>query len=530
MSITRGSRIADVALRWGVPSGILALAALLRFWNLSHPQALVFDELFYVRDAITQMHFGYPTRWPDNDPAFDGERARAFTDFASNISHPPLGKWLIALGIAWFGVESGAGWRSAVAIAGIITIALTMRLGHVLSANRHIGWLAGLLLAIDGVHVVLTRVSMLDGFLTLFVVAGALCILLDLRRQPFHPRVDRYCGGRVWLLLAGLSFGAAAAVKWSGAFAFLAFLGFALLAEKLRLGTGWGEDRGQASFPDGRRAAARDPWRRWFVTIAIAIVSSQFAYLLSWSGWIATTGGAGRRAGVQPWGLSLWQWHLDSLLWHTFMQASHPHDAHPLTWPLALHPTLMYYEIDGDAVSMISPLPNPLVTLAGVVALIFMLWLVLRTVVRAMRSTVSAPLTPDDAGLGQHRAWQGARYRAAFVSGFVLLGYLSGWLPWVLIITRSTVYQFYAVVLTPFAALALALTLGAFASWRNAETLCWTAGMLPSRAAAAIRGRRIALGILLAVALVLAFFFWPLWAGFPVSEEFVQVHRWLPGW
>lgn len=56
----------------------------------------------YVRDAVSQLAHGYPTAWPDDDPALGGERARAFLDAPAAIAHPPLGKWLIGLGILLF--------------------------------------------------------------------------------------------------------------------------------------------------------------------------------------------------------------------------------------------------------------------------------------------------------------------------------------------------------------------------------------------------------------------------------------------
>ncbi|HEU0182179.1 MAG TPA: hypothetical protein VFR16_08300, partial [Agromyces mariniharenae] len=38
---------------WGGPILVTLLAAVLRFWNLGHPQAIVFDETYYVKDAWT---------------------------------------------------------------------------------------------------------------------------------------------------------------------------------------------------------------------------------------------------------------------------------------------------------------------------------------------------------------------------------------------------------------------------------------------------------------------------------------------
>nr|MBP6686185.1 phospholipid carrier-dependent glycosyltransferase [Leucobacter sp.] len=147
---------------------VLALAAILRFWALGRPDMLVFDELYYVRDAITQLAHGFTTSWLDDDPLMGA----SYTSDPSFSVHPPLGKWIIALGLAVFGDSSGWGWRSAVALTGVATVGLTMLLAWRISRSSVVAILAGLFLAIDGVHVVLTRLGLLDGVLTFFVVLG----------------------------------------------------------------------------------------------------------------------------------------------------------------------------------------------------------------------------------------------------------------------------------------------------------------------------------------------------------------------
>src|SRR5690554_5255349 len=105
--------------------GVLGVAALLRFWNLGYPDVLVFDELYYVRDAYSQLLNGYPTEWQSDENTFDGQ---GMLNEASYVAHPPLGKWLISLSMLVFGVESGWAWRAATALIGTATVALTMLL------------------------------------------------------------------------------------------------------------------------------------------------------------------------------------------------------------------------------------------------------------------------------------------------------------------------------------------------------------------------------------------------------------------
>ena len=493
-------------LHWVAPVRVLGLAAGLRVGALGDPNSLVFDELYYVRDAISQLAHGYPTTWPNDDAAF-GDPA-AFTDDPSYAVHPPLGKWLIGLGVLLFGPDNGWGWRSAVALAGVATVGITMRLGYLLSRSMVIACTAGLLLAIDGVHVVLTRVALLDGFLALAIALGALFVWHDqLQLADRAASNDAAPRGvtwfRPWLLAAGLTFGAAAGIKWSGLYPLAFFLIFIAVRDLLRrraTGTRWSRSLLQSTLQAG-------------VTALIALPAAVIAYLATWIGWIVTPGGWGRDPD-SPWLVSLAKYHTEMLGWHSTLSAEHPYQAHPLSWPLAIRPTAMY-EVrwddgcGGGCVSGISPLPNALVTWGGVVALLVLVWIVIRALVR-----------PD---------WQ-TRGPVLAASAFILTGYLSGWLPWVLTFSRSAVFQFYAVVLTPFSALALALVLGMLCGIPIASAQASAPGLRLDTDPASIQGRRIAVAVALIVALMLTILFAPIWAATPVSEWFWRAHMWLPGW
>lgn len=498
------------ALRWGVALAVVILAAVLRFWQLDRIDALIFDELYYVRDAITQLAHGYPTTWLSADPAAFGSHHTEFTADAAPVSHPPLGKWLIGLGVLLFGAETGWGWRSAAATFGTLTVALTMLLGWRLTRNGWIACVAGFLLAIDGVHVVLSRVALLDVFLTFFVLLGALFVWEDLHATAPQHRSSRASWVlRPWLWAAAASFGAASAVKWSGLFAFVGF-GILLIAVDAY-----------------RRHQRREPHLTWRVsrhalgTLVTTVPILLAVYVASWLGWILSPGGAGRIIGA-PWWHSLWIWHTNSVGWHSTLTAAHPYQAAPITWPLGIRPTGMYLQLwdaaagcnwAGGCAAAVTPLPNLVVTWGGVVALALLLWIL----VRALRRPV-------------HTA---AAHTMYLTAGLTLTGYLSGWAPWVLLVSRSAVFQFYAVVTTPFAALALALVLGAVVTARPRAPegqLFTLAGRTLDAHPTAQHSRRLAVACYLAGALVVACLFAPVWSGAPVAEWFWRAHQWLPGW
>lgn len=501
-------------LGWIAPTLVLAIAAVLRFWALGWPHTLVFDEIYYVRDAISQLAHGYPTTWPDAEPDMSGERATAFTAEAANAVHPPLGKWLIGIGILIFGPGSGWGWRSAVAVAGVLTVAIVMRTGWLLSRSLVVACLAGLLLAIDGVHVVLTRVGLLDGFLTLFIALGALCVVQDqlavARRDATRAAIP-VTWGRPWMLAAAATFGAAAAIKWSGLYPLAFFLVFVTVRDLLAR----------------RRSSAPRPWldaaaQAWILAV-LALPLAALVYLASWVGWITTAGGWGRIPGV-PWFTALINYHREMLGWHGTLSAPHPFQSNPLTWPLALRPTAMYEErwTEGcpwnECVAGITPLPNPIVTWGGVIALVVLAWLA----ARALRAgkLVGSAAEPQ-------RTNAPIMLPLTASVGFVLTGYLSGWLPWVATVSRPAVFQFYAVVLTPFSALGLALLIGILCRF---ATLPAPQNTLFAVSPDELQGRRIAAALFVLVAVLLAILFFPVWSGQPIADWFWQAHMWLPGW
>ena len=59
---------------------------------------------------------GYAATWPDGaNESFLAGDTDTFGTTGSFVVHPPLGKYLIGIGMALFGAESSFGWRIATA-------------------------------------------------------------------------------------------------------------------------------------------------------------------------------------------------------------------------------------------------------------------------------------------------------------------------------------------------------------------------------------------------------------------------------
>ena len=135
----------------------------------------VWDEQYYVFDAEAYLGGGI-------GQPIEGAPPVKIADEGTWV-HPPLGKWIIALlGVGPIG-QRPIGWRLPSAVFGIAGVALLYLLA--LRLWRSVWWagLAALLLALDGLHIVQSRIAMLDIFLTTFITAAMLFLVLDRERM-----------------------------------------------------------------------------------------------------------------------------------------------------------------------------------------------------------------------------------------------------------------------------------------------------------------------------------------------------------
>ncbi|MFD1499257.1 phospholipid carrier-dependent glycosyltransferase [Streptosporangium lutulentum] len=165
---------------WLGPLLVTAFGAILRFTNLGWPRAVMFDETYYAKDAWALLNFG-----AEHNVVKDADKIlmQGGTDIwqqcaptevekcAAYVVHPPLGKWMIAAGEQIFGMNP-YGWRFAGALVGVLSILILARVARRMTRSTLLGCLAGLLLSIEGLHLVLSRTALLDIFLMFWVLAG----------------------------------------------------------------------------------------------------------------------------------------------------------------------------------------------------------------------------------------------------------------------------------------------------------------------------------------------------------------------
>ncbi|WP_243073607.1 dolichyl-phosphate-mannose--protein mannosyltransferase [Microbacterium sp. SS28] len=495
---------------WSVLAPVLVtlLAGILRFWNLAHPHAIVFDETYYVKDAWSQWHLGFPSEWPDGaDARFLAGETDIFTGDPSYVVHPPLGKWIIGAGMALFGADSTFGWRFAVALFGTATVLVLYYVARALGGSIVFAAITALFLAVDGLGIVLSRVAILDGILTFFVVLGFLFVLLDRRRHRERleaaiesRRIDGIAPpwapvfwNRPWILAAGAALGAATAVKWSGLYV-IAAVGVYLVVDDalLRRTAGIGYWPTDAAFRQG------------LATFVLFVPVSFVVYLASWTGWLVTDGGYDRHkadaspaSGLFAWVpltlQSLWLYHQAIYASNLNLASPHSYASPAWQWPLLLRPTSMYYlgSATGEngclaggngCAEGITSIPNPLLWWAAIIAVVYLVW-------RCIAKRVATD-------------W------------LILTGIVATYAPWLLYPNR-TIFQFYTIVILPFMLIALTILLRDLAQLRTQRG--FPLG-------------RWATGIFIVAVLAVSAWYFPVWTGIPVSYEFWFWHFNRDGW
>src|SRR5215471_13602926 len=104
---------------WVGPLLVTAFGTFLRFNRLSVPHAVIFDETYYVSDALGILRFGVEHNYINNPSKRDALVARGdphiFIPGGGFVVHPPFGKILIASGEWAFGLTPlrwRGRWRS----------------------------------------------------------------------------------------------------------------------------------------------------------------------------------------------------------------------------------------------------------------------------------------------------------------------------------------------------------------------------------------------------------------------------------
>lgn len=345
-----------------------------------------FDEVYYARTAYEYLQGIEP-----------------YED-----SHPPLGKLIISLGIAVFGMTP-FGWRITGCLLGIAMLPVLYLLAKQLFGSDGKALWATAFFALDFMHFTQTRTALIDAPAVFLILV---MYTLMYRYYSSTPASLPYRKALVLLAVCGFVTGLAAAVKWTAVYAALGLAVLFVLAivRRHRLG----------------ERTKTWPTCLWCV-LFFGIVPLTVYFLTYIPYFIADPG-------TPAWKI-FWDNQVYMLSYHGGLDVGHAFQSPWYSWPLMLRP-MWYYGLQplaGEGLcSSIVAFGNPAVWWCGSVCVLLLL---------CKRKKTQSDI-------------------------FILIGFTAQFLPWAFVSRLTFIYHYFAAV--PFVILAAVSVLGDLASkWRR---------------------------------------------------------------
>ncbi|MEA5016677.1 MAG: phospholipid carrier-dependent glycosyltransferase [Candidatus Limiplasma sp.] len=385
-----------------------------------------FDEIYHARTAYEHLH-GIPPY---------------------ETTHPPLGKLMMSVGIALFGMTP-FGWRFAGALVGVLMLPALYLLAKQLTRRRDLAAFAMLLLAFDLMHFTQTRIATIDSFPVLFIILSYLCMARYLMTDVFALREgepDRLLSRAFWkslipLALSGLFMGLSIASKWIGMYSAvgLAALFFTALYRQYRMSLIAFDLSGEeGELGPGVRArlqnAQSHTLHRILLTCGFCLVFflavPGLIYYLSYIPYLKPTGAVTLER--------VWQAQEGMLKYHSTpgLGMDHPFQSPWWQWPFILKP-MWFCRDDFEPAgfdSTIMCMGNPLIFYVGALAMLAVMALFVR---KYFSFGNGVRLRDSDGNMALP---------------VMVVGFLAQYLPWVLVPRSMYIYHYFASV--PFIILA----------------------------------------------------------------------------
>lgn len=479
---------------WFGMAAVFLLCAVLRFWGLSRFNTLVFDEVYYAKFANNYL---------------------THTQFFN--AHPPLSQYIIAIGM-WigshvpFGQDSVNGltgslrstwsYRWLNALTGAFIPLVVAGIAYQMSQRHSHAFIAALFAAADGLFLVESRYALNNVYLVIFGLLGQWCLLLAL---------ERYGRRRwFWLAIAGIGFGASAAIKWNG----LWFLLGAYLIWIAAWVMQWVQPLRHSASNQRHQIANQTPLQNltqlniWHILFYLAIIPA-VVYSIEWIPHLQLNPTPG-----------FWEVQRQILEYHQRIGSGskvHPYCSAWYTWPLMIRPVAYFYQTaqtateplavmgpplsaaNGKVIYDVHAMGNPALWWFSTAAILLLLWML------AQRIWVGA--TPSQRlSVESGDSWQTAD---TWIALYLVLNWVANLLPW-LRVTRCT-FLYHYMGASVFAGLALAWLVD---QWLHSY-----------------RRELRTLGVTTIFLILLAFVFWmPIYLGLPLSLESYKLRMWFPSW
>ncbi|MBD2464535.1 phospholipid carrier-dependent glycosyltransferase [Oscillatoria sp. FACHB-1407] len=482
---------------WVSIAVLFLVAIALRFWGLSRFNTLVFDEVYYAKFA---------TAFLQNRQEFGG--------------HPPLTNYIIAVGIA---IAQRFGWgnpadsndlagmmlttfsyRWVNALTGAFIPLVIAAIAYQITHRRSYALIAGLFATLEGMILVESRYALNNVYLILFGLLGHLFVLMAVNHKvrQHTSEESNLPWFLVYLVLAGVGFGASAGIKWNG-------LGF-LLSAYLIWGIAWilhWLRRGRSL--SGARST--NPLEKLtqlhigHVLFGLALVPA-VTYYISWIPYIQ----------IDP-STSFWEWQHQVIDYHSRVGGmdAHPYCSPWYSWLYMVRPVAYFYQTTR---SMNDPIPvGETVIPQEQAAVVYdvhalgnpFLWWFSSTAILLMVGAVLQQTWTWATVVARQNAKGITVDTTTWLMLYLVLGWAANLLPWMKVSRCTFIYHYMGSSM--FALLAIALLCD---RWLHSPER-WKQGT----------------SITIIFLVIAAFLFWlPLYLGLPLSPAEFRLRQWFPSW
>jgi dolichyl-phosphate-mannose-protein mannosyltransferase len=441
---------------WGIII-VSLISIVLRFWGLGRFNVFVFDEVYYAKFANNYL---------THTPFFN--------------SHPPLSQYLIAIGI-WIGdrlpigqdttntltgsLHSTFSYRWMNALFGSLIPPLIAILTYQLSQRLSCAFLATLFISLDGLFLIDSRYALNNVFLVFFGLLGQIFVLIASNKSgAYRP---------LFILGAGISFGASAACKWNGLWFLLGIYILLFIAKIWKLIKSNRESSTISNSLFERLANIS------LIEIVIGLIISPITvYSLLWIPHLILN--------PHPNFIDV-QWSI--LNYHNQIgngAGVHPYCANWYTWPLLMRPLAYYFtEYKPNYYYDVHAMGNPLLWWLALAAIFGSIWLI----IKSFRSTPVRELNIEQIS----------------VPLFIVINYAANLLPWIKVTRCLYIYHYMGAVLFAIVGLAWLVDL-----WLRSGSKLWqTVGLTTIFSVAA------------------AFVFWlPIYLGLSIEKNDLHYRLW----
>lgn len=422
------------------------------------------DKIDYSRDVMNSTYFDEIYHGRTGYEHLNGIRPYEWT-------HPPLGKLLIAAGMAVFG-ENMFGMRAMGTIFGVFMILLMYMFGKKVTKTSFGGFAAAFLMMFDFMHFTHSRIASIDVYAVTFVILMFYFMYDYCVSRPQNLGLKK---SMIYLLCSGFFMGCAISVKWNTAYG---VIGLALLF-LITLVTQWND----CCTLEENKLDKTYSWTKKLVPdyIVKVCIFCVFAFIvLPVTLYIATFIPYTKVTDGTPYVFADVIDLQESIYnYHSKLNATHPYQSAWYTWPVIGRPLYMYASSDNvnNVRGTIVTMGNPAVWWGGVVAVIASIAIAFRKKDRRM------------------------------IPVFVAIASL--YLPWILISRCTFIYHYFPVL--PFVILCSAYVLNYIKN--------------------NVKHGKYYICAYFAVTVILFAVFYPVLTGLPVDNSYISdFTRWFPSW